>query len=163
MTNGDGMKIVYHCYGGAHSSVVAAAVHLGRIPLDRLPGIKEIEALPLFDRPVAEDHGLIRFMGRDEYANDIFTLGCRNGGRQMESVLRGLAELIGPPDSFAMVDALPYVNWLMMLGGASSRRYGLTRFGRPIVAMGVQHFYWDIVNVVKRVKLTIASNNQEVH
>ncbi|HPZ72110.1 MAG TPA: DUF3189 family protein, partial [Peptococcaceae bacterium] len=26
------MKIIYNCYGGAHSSVTAAALHLGLLP-----------------------------------------------------------------------------------------------------------------------------------
>jgi hypothetical protein len=32
------MKIIYHCYGGTHSSVIAAAIHLGLLPEDRVPG-----------------------------------------------------------------------------------------------------------------------------
>ncbi|HBC94637.1 MAG TPA: hypothetical protein DCZ10_17500, partial [Pelotomaculum sp.] len=26
------MKVIYHCHGGTHSSVTAAAIHLGMLP-----------------------------------------------------------------------------------------------------------------------------------
>ncbi|HYF92886.1 MAG TPA: DUF3189 family protein [Symbiobacteriaceae bacterium] len=33
-----GPKIIYYCYGAAHSSITAANLHLGHLPLDRRPG-----------------------------------------------------------------------------------------------------------------------------
>lgn len=153
------MKIVYHCYGGAHSSVVAAGIHLGLVSTERIPTVKELQRIPLFDGPVGKEHGLIRFMGRDEFANDIYTMGRRNAGKQIERVLHGLAEILGGPKDLVMVDVLSYVNWLMVVGGYTSRKLGLVTFGRPIVTWGVQHFFWDIVNVVQRVKMTVASDN----
>lgn len=156
---GDAVKIVYHCYGGAHSSVVAAGIHLGRVPTDRIPTAQELQRIPLFDGPVGKDHGLIRFMGRDEFGNDIYTLGRRNAGKQIERVLHGLAELVGGPKDLVMVDVLSYVNWIMVVGGYTSRKLGLVTFGRPIVTWGVQHFFWDIASVVQRVKMTVASDN----
>ncbi|MGB3963216.1 MAG: DUF3189 family protein, partial [Tepidanaerobacteraceae bacterium] len=35
------MKIFYCCYGSAHSSVVAASIHLGLLPSDRVPTSRE--------------------------------------------------------------------------------------------------------------------------
>lgn len=153
------MKIVYHCYGGAHSSVVAAGVHLGHVPTDRIPTTAEFQRLNLFDVTVGKDHGLIRFMGRDEYGNEIYTMGRRNAGKQISGVLCGLAEIIGAPGDLVMVDVLAYVNWLMMVGGYTSRKLGLVKLGRPVVIWGVQRFFWDIVNVVMKIKLTVASDN----
>jgi xylulokinase len=42
------MKIIYHCYGGSHSSVLAAAIHTGRLNPERLPTGEELMALPYF-------------------------------------------------------------------------------------------------------------------
>jgi hypothetical protein len=40
------LKIIYHCYGGSHSSVIAAALHLKWIDKDRLPSEEEMMAIP---------------------------------------------------------------------------------------------------------------------
>lgn len=153
------MKIVYHCYGGAHSSIMAAGVHLGLVPTDRTPTVEELRRIPLFDEPVGKDHGIIRFMGRDEYDNEIYTLGRRKVGIQIKKVLTGMADVAGISGELVLVDVLNYVNWQMMLGGFSSRKLGLVSLGRPVVTWGSQRFFWDIRNVVQQVKLTIASNN----
>lgn len=153
------MKIIYHCYGGAHSSVIAASVHLGLVPTDRIPTATEIQRLALFDGPVGKDHGLIRFMGRDEFGNEIYTMGRRNAGKQIERVLLGVAEILAGTGDLVMVDVLAYVNWVMVVGGYTSRKLGLVTLGRPIVTLGVQRFFWDVVNVVQKVKLTVASDN----
>ena len=44
------MIIIYRCYGGTHSSVMAASIHLELLPGDRKPAGKELLALPYFDR-----------------------------------------------------------------------------------------------------------------
>jgi hypothetical protein len=139
--------------------VVAAGVHLGQVPTDRIPTAAEFQRLNLFDVTVGKDHGLIRFMGRDEYGNEIYTMGRRNAGKQISGVLCGLAAIIGAPGDLVMVDVLAYVNWLMMVGGYTSRKLGLVKLGRPVVIWGVQRFFWDIVNVVMKIKLTVASDN----
>jgi len=36
------MKIIYHCFGGSHSSVLAAALHLGIIDKNKVPGMSEV-------------------------------------------------------------------------------------------------------------------------
>ncbi|HEX3010797.1 MAG TPA: DUF3189 family protein, partial [Syntrophomonadaceae bacterium] len=39
------MKIIYHCFGGSHSSVTAAAIHLGLIEKHRPPSMEELMSL----------------------------------------------------------------------------------------------------------------------
>ncbi len=157
------MKIIYHCYGGAHSSVTAAAVHLGWLPTDRLPEKEELKQIPYFDRPVAKDHGHIRFMGRDEFGNDIYIASRRNESRVFENMLRGLMEIYRLPEQeFAIIDVMPYVNWKMVLGGFTSRRMGLTWPGRSIIIKGVRYSYWQIVSLVQRVKVMTASGNRRI-
>jgi hypothetical protein len=40
------MKIIYCCYGGSHSSVTAAAIHLDMLPLTRKPTSAELLSIP---------------------------------------------------------------------------------------------------------------------
>ena len=42
------MYIVYRDVGGTHSTVVAAAIHLNRLPMQEVPSRDEILNLPLF-------------------------------------------------------------------------------------------------------------------
>jgi hypothetical protein len=155
------MKIVYHCYGGAHSSVTAAAVHLGWLPTDRLPDEVELKRLPYFDRTTSKDHGHIRFMGRDRYDNEIFVLGRRNCTKIFENMAKGLIAVFGKSkEEYLFFNVMPYVNWKMVLGGYTSRRLGITNFGRPIIIRGVLASYWKIVSFVQRVIVTAASSNE---
>lgn len=154
------MKIIYHCFGGAHSSVTAAALHLGWLPKDRLPTTEELKDLPYFDRPIGKDHGNIRFMGKDEFNNEIFVIGRRNESRTFENMAYGLINVFGlSGDGFRLVNVMPYVNWKMVLGGYTSRRLLITAIGRPVIMAGVKHAYWHIVSLVQKVKVYIASDN----
>lgn len=147
------MKIIYHCYGGAHSSVTAAAVHLGWLPTDRIPNTLELMNIPYFDRPISDDHGQIRLMGIDEFRNEVFVIGRRNEHIAFENIAKGLIELYKLSDKrYIFVNVMPYVNWKMVLGGFTSRRLGWTQFGRPVIIKGVQHSYWKIVSMVQSVK-----------
>ncbi|PKM80080.1 MAG: hypothetical protein CVU89_15065 [Firmicutes bacterium HGW-Firmicutes-14] len=155
------MKIIYHCYGGAHSSVTAAAVHLGWLPTDRIPETGELKKIPYFDRPVSKDHGRIRFMGTDEFGNDIYCIGRRNAFREFENMTRGLMEIYGvPEDHIYLVNVMPYVNWKMVLGGFTSRRLRITPVGRAVIISGVKYSYWYIVSMVNRVKVCTAGKNR---
>jgi hypothetical protein len=35
------MVIIYNCYGGTHSSILASAIHLKKLPIDRIPSKQE--------------------------------------------------------------------------------------------------------------------------
>lgn len=156
------MKIIYHCYGGAHSSVTAAAIHLGWLPTDRLPETEDLKKIPYFDRPTAEDHGHIRFMGDDQYGNEVFVVGRRNVSSIFEKMAKGLVDIYRPEEKdLVFFDVMPYVNWMMVLGGFISRKLGIALIGRPVIMAGVLHSYWQIVSFVQRVKVCTASNNRE--
>ena len=43
------MHIIYHCVGGAHSSVIASAIHLGMLPKTRVATNSEILSIPYYD------------------------------------------------------------------------------------------------------------------
>lgn len=147
------MKIIYNCYGGAHSSVVAAALHLGLLDNTRVPGEKELLELPLFDGTWEHDHGRLFFFGIDDKQREIYVLGKRNLGHQLNDLIHLAAQAAGiTREEYLLVDALPYVNWLMVVGGYTSRRLHWERLGRPIVIRGIQTFYWQIVNKVEQVK-----------
>jgi hypothetical protein len=57
------IRVIYHCSGGAYFSAVAAAVHLARLPADRLPNNTELMAVEGFC-PAAKANGDTPGLGR---------------------------------------------------------------------------------------------------
>lgn len=147
-----GKKIIYHCYGGAHSSITCAAIHLGKLKTDKTPTDKELLSLSLFDRQSDGGHGQLHFFGVDEWDNQVYTVGCRNVGPVMEKMLRGAADILGLPDELKFVDTLHCVTITMRVGGFLSRRLGWITVGRPLVVKGTQEAYQKLVQLVSRVK-----------
>ncbi|MCG0278016.1 MAG: DUF3189 family protein [Thermanaeromonas sp.] len=152
------MKIIYHCFGGTHSSVIAAALHLGWLPRSRLPRADEIKAIPYFDRRRKSEEGHIQFMGRDTAGNEIYAVGKRGMGKLLENFVYDLTCALGlPREELLLVDTTPLVNSLMALGGFLSRRLGLTFLGRPLVVCGVRKAYPGLVRLVENLRPRVMS------
>lgn len=155
------MKVIYHCYGGSHSSVTAAAIHLAMLPESQRPTLTSLTEIPYYDGQVSKDHGIIRYMGNDVHGNQIYVLGRRNTAIITQNCLNGIAQLFGiTPDELLLVDVMPYVNWMMMVGGYLSRRMGWVRIGRPIVVMGTIISFPKMVGLVQRIRLQVAGKGR---
>jgi len=147
------MKIIYHCYGGSHSSVVAAAIHLGLLDRERAPGIDELMSLDLFDKTTPEQHGVFHHFGTDERGNEVYSVGLRNQGANITRTLRGFCDLYGVAQGDVLfVNTLDCVNWRMRLGGWLSRAAGRVALGRPIVLAGLRQAYAALCAKVRNVK-----------
>jgi len=147
------LKIIYHCYGGAHSSVIAAALHLKLIEKYQLPDKDELMALPYFDKTCNDDFGSIRFMGIDDSGNEVYVLGKKNMGENYSHILQGTAEILGAEKEIIAVDCLNRINITMKIGGFLSRRVGLIFPGRPILIRGSRGAFMNLVNLVETVRL----------
>lgn len=150
------MKVIYHCYGSAHSSIVAAAIHLGVLPTDRRPEAKEIIALPDFDIARNDSLGHLFFKGRDDWGNEVYTIGM---GPESPLVKRTLHFMIEQSpieaEEFFFAEALPNINRLAKIGGALSRRYGWVRVGRYLAAKGICQSYQNLITFVNQTKKEI--------
>ncbi|HQA07716.1 MAG TPA: DUF3189 family protein [Syntrophomonadaceae bacterium] len=147
------MNIIYHCFGGAHSSVTAAALHLGLLAKDRLPTVEELMAIPYFDNTDNNDFGSIRFMGLDEYKNAVYVLGKKSLGDRYTNIIHGTAEILGVRHQVLAVNTMPNVNWIMKIGGYISRRIGMVLVGRPLVGIGTRKAFFALVNLVEITRL----------
>ncbi|OAT86409.1 DUF3189 family protein [Desulfotomaculum copahuensis] len=136
------MKIIYYCFGGTHSSVTAAAIHLGLLPRDRLPPAGEIAAIPWFDRRDTRQQGIPAFLGRDDRGNEVYVLGWPGRPQLIELVYAGLAGIFSlPAGSYKLVNVKEHVNLIMKAGGFLSRRLGWVTLGRPLAARGIRRAY----------------------
>ncbi len=150
------MKIIYHCFGGSHSSVSAAALHLGLLDSQKVPTEEELMRIPYYDKTTDADFGEIRYMGTDENDNDIYVFGKKSFSNRYSTVLTGIAKIFGDQDDLIMVDCMKRVNWSMKIGGFTSRRLGLTSIGRPIVSWGTRKAFMHLVNLVEITRFKIS-------
>ncbi|MDF2881442.1 MAG: hypothetical protein K0R54_1999 [Clostridiaceae bacterium] len=147
------MIVIYHDVGGAHSTAVAANIHINKLPMDRIPNKQELISLPTFDKIEKEQMGHLIFIGEDENKAKIYTLARQYKPNMVISAVTDMYSILhGSTDELFIVDTKPSVNLLMNIGGYTSRKLHWVNFGRPIVTKGTQQAYMDIVNIVKGVK-----------
>lgn len=148
------MNIIYHCRGGAHSSPLAAALHLKMIDANTPPSaVALMRKVPDYDTIDQHTLGHIRKVGTDEFGNDVFCLGRRKAANIVVPAVKDAVRLNGGnPDDFLFVNTMPAVTPLMKLGGFTSRALGLVSIGRPIVIAGTRHGFPKLVEIVKKTK-----------
>ncbi|MDR7402934.1 MAG: DUF3189 family protein [Armatimonadota bacterium] len=144
------MKIIYACFGGAHSSVTAAAIHLGALPAAGRPPVASIRGLPLFDRQTSAGLGRLHLVGEDRWGNEVYVLGRGPLRSPFVDLLPAAARAMGGDEVLA-VDTVFLINWAMVLGGILSRRLGLVWPGRWLVGWGTWFAYPLLVRLVRQV------------
>lgn len=141
---------LYHCYGGAHTSVTCANLHLGRLPLHRRARIREILSQPAFDLVPHHQIGTALCLGRDEEGHPVYCLGLDGGKQRLLAALLQLLAALGSRVEIRPCHALTHANALMRVGGFLSRRLGLVIPGRPLVALGVWLAYPRMAAMVRQ-------------
>lgn len=147
------MNIIYTCFGGAHSSVTAAAIHLGYLPHDRKPSYEEFCAIPFYDQMDGWQIGRWVFMGTDEFSNDIYICGVKKDeGLFASAIYSYLNASYIASDQVKIVNALVVLHPLTSIGGYMSRRMRLVNMGRPLTIKGIIKTYDYFVKLVDNVK-----------
>ena len=145
------MKVVYHCFGGAHASPTAAAIHLGILPREKRPNFTDMRRIPFFDEMTATNHGKLNYAGKDHSGNEVYFLARRNNGTLITNIIKGFAGLKGEdPSEYYFIDCMQRFNLLMITGGFTSRKLGWVSFGRPIVTLGTIFAYPALVSIVEK-------------
>ncbi len=129
------MITIYHCYGGAHSSVVGASFHLGLLSSPEEATRQALETLPYFDKNDPRELGQIHLLGRLEGNHPVLAVGRTNQKALLIRALSGVARVFGP-DDVLFVDTSTSINWRMIAGGILSRRLNMRSAGHPLVSQG---------------------------
>lgn len=146
-------KIFYICYGAAHSSVVAAAVHAGLLPHTRTASAAEIGALRDFDQAGYNEIGRPILIGHDQAGREIYALGLASAREYLHATVHQLVHQLGlPPKSILTIDALKGVTWRTRIGGFLSRRAGLIAIGRRLCLSGLVVEYPRFLDMVLAAK-----------
>ena len=144
------MKIIYYCYGGTHSSPIAAALHIGLLPKNKCPTKEEILRLPWFDKVTTAQRGQLFLVGKDRAGNPVYVCG-RGREKQgiTQAIISGLLLAEGDPDELLFVDTPSgesvHASWRISL-----RRFNLVRIGRPLVVYGAQLAFPRLVALVEQ-------------
>lgn len=150
------MKVFYHCYGSSHTSVVAAAIHTGRLDPGRTPTAAEIRAVPHFDQVLDADLGTVFPAGRGPDGEEVFVVGFGPGREIVRRAVISFLELKGVPErDYLLVNALTRANWAVRAGGVVSRRLGLVALGRPLATWGIQRAYGRLAGLVRETRAEV--------
>ncbi|WP_408955934.1 DUF3189 family protein [Natroniella sp. ANB-PHB2] len=147
------MKVIYYCYGSAHTSVLAAALHVGLLPLQEKADSETIKNLPHYDQIESDQIGLPIFYGQDESKNQVYILGLGGQRKLMKQILYNYFQVceINTTD-IILVSALVHANFWTKIGGFLSRRCGIVTLGRPLTIYSLLQQYDCYVDLVLNVK-----------
>lgn len=110
-------KIIFHCYGGSHSSVTTAGIYLKMLPISRVASSAELLGVPHYDQKESVIHGHFRFIGRDMRGNEVYALGKRTAGPDITTLLHKIGELYTCRNDIEAIDTTYPINLLMVIGG----------------------------------------------
>ncbi|HCS75261.1 MAG TPA: hypothetical protein DIW17_15470 [Clostridiales bacterium] len=147
------MKLFYCCYGGAHTSVTCASIHLGYLPDDRVPSAAEFAGVPFYDKMDNHKLGTPVFMGRDALGWDIYIIGMKNVKTLVIPAMKSYLNACGMDQSdFLLVNALVELHPITSISGVATRKFGLIYPGRPLTIWGIRKTYPKFLALVKDVK-----------
>ncbi len=151
-----GIKVFYYCYGSSHTSVVAAAIHTGRLDLERVPTIAELTSIRHFDRVRSAELGTVFAAGPGPDGERVYVVGLGPGRKIIHQAVLSFLELQRvPPREYLLADALSRANWVVRAGGLASRRLGLVALGRPLAALGIQMVYPRLASLVAETRAEV--------
>ncbi len=151
------MKVFYFCYGGSHTSVVAAAIHTGRLDPGRPPTARQLASVRHFDRVRDAQLGTVFPAGRGPDGEEVYAVGFGPGRKVIRQAVESFLEMKGvPARDYLLVDALSRANWVVRAGGVISRRLGLVALGRPLAAMGIRQVYGRLAQLVAETRAEVA-------
>lgn len=159
------MIYIYNCYGGTHSSALAAAYHLNRLPKDRIPTKEEILNIDIFNKLTTKDMGRMIYHGNDEEGHKVYTVG-RGSSKALVPALKELLLLVNEDhqttDKVILSNASPTVPIAMTFGGLFSRRLRIHFIGVPLLIKGAQQTYHNIITLVEKTKSTARNTVKNV-
>lgn len=142
-------KVIYYCYGGTHSSVMAASIHLGLLDGGARPSLEAIMELELFDRVDSQTMGKPLFCGHDQAGREVYVLGAGKYRAQVTGLINSLVSACYPHEPApCLINTLTVVNGRTRVGGFASRRLGQI-WGRRAAAQGLWETYDQLVDLVQ--------------
>lgn len=149
------MIYIYNCFGGTHSSVIAASYHLKKLDESREPTREEILSIHNFNELVYGNIGELFYHGTDEDGNKVYTIG-RGRSRVLIPGLYNLATMLEKQnllnEKIVFSNTSPTVPIAMTFGGLFSRWLKIDFIGVPLLVKGAKQSYKKVIELVDYTK-----------
>ena len=159
------MIFIYNDYGGTHTTSLAAAYHLKKLPTDRVLTKEEILNVDYFNKLTRADFGKLIFHGIDEDGNSVYTIG-RKSSKLVVPALKNLSMLLQEKyqgqEKIIFSNTSPTVPFALTMGGLFSRGLKIDFIGVPFLIVGAKQCCLDIYRLVENTKQKANSNNELV-
>ncbi|MBN3555786.1 DUF3189 family protein [Fictibacillus nanhaiensis] len=159
------MIYIYNDYGGTHTTSLAAAYHLKKLPSHTKLTKKQILHVPYFNKLKTSDMGKMIFHGEDEDGHSVYTVGRGNS----KIFVPGLKELFdilqkknGTEEKLIFSNTSPTVPLSMTFGGLFSRRLGIDFIGVPLLVKGAKQASAQIEYLVEHTKEMAKNTTEQV-
>ena len=155
------MIYVYDCFGGTHTSVMAASYHLNLIDENHVPSDEEILKLSHFNELKKDSWGHLFFHGTDEKGNKVYTVG-RGHSKKIIPALSSLSSMLQNnqllQEKIIFSNTSPTVPPVMTIGGFLSTTLGVDSLGVPLLLKGAKQNYKYIIGLVHNTKKVAETN-----
>jgi len=151
------MKIIYSCFGGAHSSIVTSGIHMGYLPMNSSATTEEILTTPFYDKAPNIEVGKPLYMGKDKKNYSIYAMGMGHARNYYTKMLYEFYNEItyNHKKDIIFINVTSLLNNYTRLGGFMSRRLNIVPLGRPLTVYGIKRNYNHFIELVQNVKETI--------
>ncbi|AXI29502.1 ABC transporter [Priestia megaterium] len=159
------MIFIYNDYGGTHTTSMAAAYHLKKLPTSRTLTKDEILNIDYFNKLTHADMGKIIFHGVDTEGNPVYTIG-RKSSKLVVPALKNLSLLLQDKyqihEKIVFSNTSPTVPFAMTVGGFLSRELKIDFIGVPLLVVGAKQCCHNILQLVEHTKQIGKSTNSKV-
>ena len=135
------MIFIYNDYGGTHTTSLAAAYHLKKLPTNRMLTKEEILNVDYFNKLTKADFGKLIFHGIDEDKNSVYTIG-RKSYKLVVPALKNLSMLLQEKyqgqEKIIFSNTSPTVPFALTMGGLFSRGLKIDFIGVPFLIVGAK-------------------------
>ncbi|GIP34215.1 DUF3189 family protein [Paenibacillus sp. J2TS4] len=149
------MIYIYNDYGGTHTTALAAAYHLNKLPINRKLTKDEILTTDYFNKLQTSDMGKLIFHGVDENGHPVYTVG-RGSSKVVVPALKNLSILLQDrykaDETIVYSNTSPTVPLAMTIGGFLSRRLKLDFIGVPLLVLGAKQCCKNVIQLVIHTK-----------
>ena len=143
------MIFIYNDYGGTHTTSLAAAYHLKKLPTDRVLTKEEILNVDYFNDLTRADFGKLIFHGIDEDGNSVYTIG-RKSSKLVVPALKNLSMLLQEKyhgqEKIIFSNTSPTVPFALTMGGLFSRGLKIDFIGVPFLIVGAKQCCWIFID-----------------
>ena len=159
------MIFIYNDYGGTHTTSLAAAYHLKKLPTNRMLTKEEILNIDYFNKLTKADFGKLIFHGIDEDGHSVYTIG-RKSSKLVVPALKELSMLLQDKyqgqEKIIFSNTSPTVPFALTMGGLFSRGLKIDFIGVPCLIVGAKQCCLTILRLVENTKQKAYSTNEMV-